>query len=121
MQKTSPITLADLLANNCTPKVDALLPEQIAPLQSVLPDWRVEGQTIVKIFSFKNYYQTLAFVNAIAYVIHVQDHHPQLIVTYNRCEVRYDTHSINNGQGGLSENDFICAAKVNAIYQQSHP
>ena len=70
-------------------------------------------------FAFGDYYETLAFINAIAYVIHAEDHHPELTVTYNRCAVRFDTHSVNEGKGGLSINDFICAAKVNAIFQQS--
>lgn len=62
-------------------------------------------------FHFKNYYQTMAFVNAIAWMAHAEDHHPDLVVGYNHCLVRYSTHAIN----GLSENDFICAAKVDAI------
>jgi CRP-like cAMP-binding protein len=51
----------------------------------------------------------MAFVNAIANLIHEQDHHPELLVGYNYCTVRYNTHSVNNGKGGISENDFICA------------
>jgi 4a-hydroxytetrahydrobiopterin dehydratase len=69
----------------------------------------------VRSFGFADYYKTLAFVNALAYIAHEQDHHPELTVTYNRCAVRYDTHSVNNGKGGLSVNDFICAAKVDAL------
>jgi 4a-hydroxytetrahydrobiopterin dehydratase len=61
----------------------------------------------------------LAFINAIAYVVHAEDHHPELVVTYNRCVVKFDTHSVNGGRGGISENDFICATKVDAIFQQS--
>ena len=73
-----------------------------------LPGWVVEGKTIVRVFAFKNYYETMAFVNAIAWIAHHEDHHPDLEVGYNRCKVTYSTHSV----GGLSENDFICAAKV---------
>ena len=62
-------------------------------------------------FKFKNYYETMAFVNGLALVSHREDHHPELIVNYNKCEVRYDTHSV----GGLTENDFICAAKADAL------
>lgn len=64
-------------------------------------------------FRFKNYYHTMAFVNAIAWMANLENHHPDLEVGYNHCLVRYTTHAI----GGLSENDFICAAKVDAIFQ----
>jgi 4a-hydroxytetrahydrobiopterin dehydratase len=62
-------------------------------------------------FAFKNYYHTIAFVNALAYISNIENHHPDLEVSYNRCVVRYSTHAI----GGLSENDFICAAKVDGL------
>jgi 4a-hydroxytetrahydrobiopterin dehydratase len=52
-------------------------------------------------------------------VIHAEDHHPELVVTYNRCVIRFDTHTVNGGKGGISENDFICAAKIDAIFEQS--
>ena len=76
-------------------------------------DWSLneDGQMIQRIFRFKNYYQTIAFVNALAWVAHHQDHHPDLEVGYNRCVVHYSTHSV----GGLSENDFICAASIDAL------
>lgn len=93
----------------------ALLPEYLA----AVPGWAQDGARIAKTFEFKNYYETLAFINAIAYVIHLEDHHPELVVTYNRCLIKFDTHTVNGGKGGISENDFICAAKVDAIYQQS--
>ena len=76
-----------------------------------LDDWALQGQVISKTFSFKNYYQTIAFVNAVAWVSNQEDHHPELVVGYNKCSVAYTTHDIN----GLSENDFICAAKVDAL------
>ena len=60
---------------------------------------------------FSNYYQTMAFVNAVAWIANQTDHHPELSVSYNQCRVEYSTHDIN----GLSENDFICAAKVEAL------
>ncbi|MDR3491845.1 MAG: 4a-hydroxytetrahydrobiopterin dehydratase [Gammaproteobacteria bacterium] len=62
-------------------------------------------------FKFKNYYQTMAFVNAIAWQAHAENHHPDLEVGYNHCLVTFTTHAID----GLSENDFICAAKVNTL------
>lgn len=81
-------------------------------LQQLDPEWSLDGQasTISHTFSFKNYYQTMAFVNVIAQIAHQQDHHPDLLVSYNRCKVTYSTHSV----GGLSMKDFICAAKINA-------
>ncbi|HEY9150705.1 MAG TPA: 4a-hydroxytetrahydrobiopterin dehydratase, partial [Gammaproteobacteria bacterium] len=60
---------------------------------------------------FKNYYQTIAFVNALAWIANQEDHHPDLEVSYNRCTVHFSTHSI----GGLSLNDFICAARLDAL------
>lgn len=84
-----------------------------------VPDWRVQDEAIARQFDFKNYYATLAFVNAIAYVIHAEDHHPELLVTYNNCTIQFNTHSVNNGRGGLSINDFICAAKIDALFEQS--
>ena len=62
-------------------------------------------------FKFKNYYQTMAFVNALAWMAHSENHHPDLEVGFNHCLVRYTTHAI----AGLSQNDFICAAKVDAL------
>jgi 4a-hydroxytetrahydrobiopterin dehydratase len=76
-----------------------------------LPGWEQAGQEIVKTFTFKNYYETMAFVNAAAYIAHQEDHHPEMEVSYKKCKVRYSTHAI----GGLSQNDFICAAKLNAL------
>jgi 4a-hydroxytetrahydrobiopterin dehydratase len=70
----------------------------------------------VRQFDFKNYYRTLAFVNAVAWVAHTEDHHPEMTVTYNRCTVRYNTHSVNAGRGGLSINDFICAARIDTLF-----
>ena len=65
---------------------------------------------ISKTYSFENYYETMAFVNAVAFIAHREDHHPDLVVSYNKCRVEYGTHAI----GGLSENDFICVAKIEA-------
>ncbi|HEY4556346.1 MAG TPA: 4a-hydroxytetrahydrobiopterin dehydratase [Lysobacter sp.] len=78
-----------------------------------LPAWSLveDGQAITRTFRFPDYYRTMAFVNALAFVAHEQDHHPDLGVHYDRCVVRYSTHDV----GGLSENDFICAAKVDAL------
>ena len=76
-------------------------------------DWSLteDNTGIRRTFKFKNYYQTIAFVNALAWVAHAEDHHPDLEVGYNRCVVNYSTHSV----GGLSLNDFICAARIDAL------
>ncbi|MBY0239235.1 MAG: 4a-hydroxytetrahydrobiopterin dehydratase [Burkholderiaceae bacterium] len=104
-----------LLALHCAPAKDALSDTEAARLAALLPAWQLEHNRLVRTYAFADYYKTLAFVNALAYVTHQQDHHPELTVTYNRCVVRYDTHSVNQGQGGLSINDFICAAKADAL------
>lgn len=82
-------------------------------LLTQLPGWDLieDGAAIGKTFAFDNYYQTLAFVNALAFIAHREDHHPDLGVHYNRCVVRYSTHDV----GGLSMNDFICAAKAERL------
>jgi 4a-hydroxytetrahydrobiopterin dehydratase len=84
---------------------------QIRRFLADLPGWELVNGEIAKIYRFKNYYQTMAFVNATAWISHQENHHPDLEVGYNKCRIRYSTHSI----GGISENDFICAAKVEAL------
>jgi 4a-hydroxytetrahydrobiopterin dehydratase len=91
-----------------TPPMDE---KQIRAMLSGLPGWEFTNGEIAKTFKFKNYYQTMAFVNATAWISHQENHHPDLEVGYNKCRIRYSTHSI----GGISENDFICAAKVEAL------
>ncbi|MES2537436.1 MAG: 4a-hydroxytetrahydrobiopterin dehydratase [Pseudomonadota bacterium] len=111
--------IAELLEKKCTPHQTALTAAQIADYLSALSAWSLQDGKIVRKFGFKDYHDTLDFVNAIAHVIHAEDHHPELVVTYNKCVVKFDTHSVNGGRGGISENDFICAAKVDAVFQQS--
>ncbi|KQV85861.1 pterin-4-alpha-carbinolamine dehydratase [Massilia sp. Root351] len=108
-----------LQALHCSPAKDALDGEEARRLAALLPHWRLENGKLVREFRFADYYETLAFVNALAYVTHAEDHHPELTVTYNRCVARYDTHSVNQGQGGLSLNDFICAAKADALAERA--
>ncbi len=109
-------TLAQLLGSHCQAQHGSALAEaDIASQLGVLPHWHYVDGALQRRYSFKNYYETLAFVNALAYMVHGEDHHPDLQVGYNRCEVRFNTHSI----GGISENDFICAAKAEAVFEQS--
>lgn len=86
---------------------------RVRELMPQVPGWELckEGHALDKTFTFDNYYQTMAFVNALAFMAHCEDHHPDLGVHYNRCVVRYSTHDV----GGLSENDFICAARADAL------
>lgn len=79
-----------------------------------LTDWQLDdnGTTISKSFQFKGFYKTMAFVNAVAWIANNEGHHPDLEVGYNYCKIHFSTHAI----GGLSENDFICAAKVDALF-----
>jgi 4a-hydroxytetrahydrobiopterin dehydratase len=76
-------------------------------------EWRLaaDAKSLTREFKFRDFYRTMSFVNALAHVANIEDHHPDLEVGYNYCRVRYSTHSI----GGLSENDFICAAKLDLL------
>jgi 4a-hydroxytetrahydrobiopterin dehydratase len=109
-------TVNDLATKQCKPCEGAMPPlsqEEITQLMRQLDGWNYLGKMIRKEFSFKNYYQTMAFVNAVAWISHREDHHPDITVGYNKCQVEYTTHAI----GGLSENDFICAAKIDTLFQ----
>jgi 4a-hydroxytetrahydrobiopterin dehydratase len=106
----------DLASRHCRPlkgpehKLDA---SEASARLAALPGWALveDGAAISRTFSFEDYHRTMAFVNALAYVAHREDHHPDLGVHYNRVVARYSTHDV----GGLSENDFICAAKASAL------
>lgn len=82
-------------------------------LQQLHADWRLDadGKAIRRAFEFKNFYRTMSFVNAVAHIANVEGHHPDLEVGYNYCRMKWTTHAI----GGLSDNDFICAAKIDAL------
>ncbi|HUJ00256.1 MAG TPA: 4a-hydroxytetrahydrobiopterin dehydratase, partial [Usitatibacter sp.] len=97
----------------CEGGVAPLTPEQIRPMLKGLEGWALEDGAIAKTYRFRNYFETMAFVNAAAWVSHREDHHPDMLVGYNQCRVSYVTHAI----GGLSENDFICAAKLDALFE----
>jgi 4a-hydroxytetrahydrobiopterin dehydratase len=113
------LTATALLEKKCRHLDTGLTETEITEYLKLVEGWTLSEGKIIRTFAFHNYYETLAFINAIAYVIHAEDHHPELVATYNRCAVKFDTHSVNGGQGGISENDFICAAKVDAIFVQS--
>ena len=107
--------MSELARKKCKPcegGVAPLSPPQAQLLLQSLKGWILEDGKLVKLYPFTNYYQTMAFVNALAWISHREDHHPDLAVGYNKCRVEYSTHAI----GGLSENDFICAAKCDALF-----
>jgi len=108
--------MSDLVTRRCKPcegGVAPYNPGQTAEMLKQLKGWIVEDGKLVKLYPFKNYHETMAFVNALAWISHREDHHPDLLVSYNKCRVEYITHAI----GGLSENDFICAAKADALFK----
>jgi 4a-hydroxytetrahydrobiopterin dehydratase len=108
-----PLTLDELLTRACQPLRGAPLDAAAVQAQlDMLPAWRCAEGVLVRSYRFANYDQTIDFVNALADLARREDHHPELRVTYDRCEVRFDTHSV----GGISANDFICAAKTDALY-----
>ena len=103
--------LARKHCKNCEGAGDKLHELQINTLLGDIKGWEHVGDEIAKTYRFKNYFETMAFVNATAWISHREDHHPDLEVGYNKVRVRYSTHSV----GGLSDKDFDCAAKVDAL------
>jgi 4a-hydroxytetrahydrobiopterin dehydratase len=96
---------------HCEAKTSLLTENDInSHLKEISSEWQLasDSKSISRTFKFKNYFDTMAFVNVVAMVAHQQDHHPEMTVTYNTCRVEFSTHSVD----GLSMNDFICAAKV---------
>lgn len=96
---------------SCQPKVSRLPADELAALLAQVPGWEVKDWKLRRLFRFPDYYRSIAFVNTVAWVAHQQDHHPDLLVGYNTVEVCWNTHSV----GGLSVNDFICAARVDGL------
>ena len=112
------MTRNELLTRHCRP-LDASAALRGAPLTTrmqALPQWTIAHDTITRTYNFADYFQTIAFVNALAFMVHREDHHPDLTVTKNRCTVSFSTHSAS----GITENDLICAAKADAIFDQHY-
>lgn len=97
----------------CEGGIPALTTEEVNKLMPQIQGWHVSSdhRFISRQYTFKNFYETMAFVNAIAWIANQENHHPDLEVGYNYCLVKYTTHAVN----GLTQNDFICAAKVNQL------
>ena len=111
---TDAINSSDLAQKKCRPCEGGTRPmgeKEIREYLKGLPGWEYANGVIVKTFTFKNYYETSAFVNAVVWIAHREDHHPDIFFGYKTCRVAFSTHSLK----GLSENDFISAAKVNAL------
>jgi 4a-hydroxytetrahydrobiopterin dehydratase len=110
---TIAMTIEDLLAQHCRPRsrADAMAEVAIDAALKVLPHWRSAAGLIERRFQFPDFHHTMAFVNALAWIAHAEDHHPDLIIGYGHCTVRWSTHSA----GGVSLNDLICAARTDAL------
>ena len=76
-----------------------------------VPGWRLVDGALEKTFAFKNYHETMGFVNALAFIANAEDHHPDLAVSYGTCTVRFNTHDVE----GISASDFFCASKVDGL------
>ncbi len=106
-----------LLEKKCAPCEGGMAPLTLAKAKSLKKqlhvDWKIakDAKSLRRSLKFKDFYRTMSFVNALAHVANTEDHHPDLELGYNYCHVTFTTHSL----GGLSENDFICAAKVDRL------
>jgi 4a-hydroxytetrahydrobiopterin dehydratase len=111
--------MTDLKQQRCAPCEGGIDPLDRGAAENLLSQakgWTLNdaANEIRRTFNFKNFYETMAFANAVAWVANREDHHPDMELSYKRCVVRYSTHAVN----GLSMNDFICAAKVNALIDE---
>jgi len=107
--------MESLTKRKCQPCEGGVAPyteQQARTMLAQLTGWQLQDGKLAKVYPFANYHHTMAFVNALAWISHREDHHPDLEVGYNKCRVTYWTHAV----GGLSENDFICAAKCDALF-----
>lgn len=102
-----------LVDRHCVHGAAALDDAALPALLAQVPDWHVNGTRLEREFVFRDFHETMEFVNALAFMIHREDHHPDLTLGYRRCTAAWTTHSAGNR---LSENDFICAAKADALY-----
>lgn len=120
MSPTTSSPNSPLREQQCLPQQRGDAPLTAAATTELLPQvpqWQLatDGTAVSREFRFPDFHHTMAFVNAVAWIAHQQDHHPDLSVGYNRCTVRYATHAV----GGLSLNDFICAARIDALTTRS--
>lgn len=97
-----------------TQQRSALAADELRQQLATLPGWQLDGDAITRTYAFANFYETMAFVNALALVAHQQDHHPDLAVSYGRCTVRLNTHDV----GGISATDIDCARRIDALLER---
>jgi 4a-hydroxytetrahydrobiopterin dehydratase len=109
--------MSSLTSKRCQPCEGGVAPLSVSTAEGLRrqlhTDWilAADGKSIRREYAFKNFYRTMGFVNAVAYIANTEDHHPDIECGYNYCRIEFTTHAI----GGLSENDFICAAKIDAM------
>ena len=103
--------MTDFLHQQCKQGAAAMSERAVHDHLAQMSGWRDADGAIEKTFAFKGWLETVAFVDALAWMCHVEDHHPHLVVRFDHCVVRFSTHSA----GGISVNDFICAAKADAL------
>lgn len=108
---------SDLAERKCVPCEGGVQPLGKAAAEKLrvelVAGWTLasDAQSIQRRFKFRDFFHTMSFVNAVAHIANLEDHHPDLAVSYGQCDVTFTTHAIK----GLSENDFICAAKIDRI------
>jgi 4a-hydroxytetrahydrobiopterin dehydratase len=107
----SPETLCTQRCHALKGAAHRLSDADIGAFLALSPDWKLINNELVRECRFSDYYRSIAFVNALAFIAHAQDHHPDLSVHYNRVQVRFSTHDV----GGISMNDLICAAKTDQL------
>lgn len=100
-----------LASEHCVADAPALDAAGIDALRPGSTGWAIADGMLTRHFDFPDFHHTMAFVNAVAWIAHRQDHHPDLAVSYDHCDVAWSTHSA----GGLTRNDFICASRVEAL------
>ncbi|WP_250622744.1 4a-hydroxytetrahydrobiopterin dehydratase [Pinirhizobacter soli] len=110
------MSITQLAEASCQPRkgaADALDDKAVSTYLADLPGWQktADGKAIVKDFRFKDFHHTLGFINAVGFMANTQDHHPDLEAGYGHCRLLWSTHDV----GGLSLNDFICAARVERL------
>ena len=110
--------VCDLTNKHCVPcegGVPTIEPDTARQMLAELPGWELseDGKMISRRFEFRGFFRTMSFINAMAWIVNNENHHPDFSAGYNYCVVGFTTHAID----GLSENDFICAARVNALVE----
>jgi 4a-hydroxytetrahydrobiopterin dehydratase len=109
--------MSELTSKKCVPCEGGVQPLTRTQAQDLMkqlkPEWKLaeDSKSIAAEWKFRNFFHTMSFVNALAHIANAEDHHPDVELGYGYCRIRYNTHAI----GGLSENDFICAAKIDAL------